>query len=222
MLAAGFAIAWWQARQANAASEATRIRLTRELAGVTHEARQAKDAVADYRKAAHTLDSQLGDAKSRQTTTELKADELARELGTREQRITGLLAEIENLRQSRPASSATVSPEELERTRTRITKLEEQLVALLTRALTEPVAAAAEPRSGWRVLRVGPRDSFVITDYGVEAGAATGQTLVVARGTKALARVQITDVRGDFSVAQLLTAAAKAQLQTGDFVLLED
>lgn len=222
VLAACFALAWWQARRDNIELEASRLRLTRELAEVSHEARQAGDTAAEYRQAAHSLDSQLGAAKSRQTATELKAEELARELGTREQRIAALLAEIEGLRQGRTSAATTVATGEDRQARARIAELEGQLVALLTRALAEPAPASAGVKTGWRVLRVGPRDSFVITDYGVEAGAAAGQVLVVARGTKALARVQITDVRGDFSVAQVLTASAKAQLQTGDFVLLED
>lgn len=222
VLAACFAFAWWQARRANIGLEASRQRLARELAGASHEARQAGDAAAEYRQAAHSLDSQLGAAKSRQTATELKAEELARELGTREQRIAALLAEIEGLRQGRNTAATSVATGDDRQARAWISELESQLVALLTRALAEPDPAPAGQKAGWRVLRIGPRDSFVITDYGVAAGAETGQTLVVARGTKALARVQITDVRGDFSVARVLTASAKAQLQTGDFVLLED
>lgn len=222
VLASCFAFAWWQARRANAGLEAGRVRLTRELAEVSHEARQARDDAAEYRRAAHSLDSQLGDARSRQTAADLRAEELARELGTREQRLAALLEELETLRQTRSTPAAAAATGEHGQDRTRIAELEGQLVALLTRALAEPAQASAEAESGWRVLRVGPRDSFVITDYGVAAGATAGQTLVVARGTKVLARVQITDVRGDFSVAQVLNASAKAQLQTGDFVLLED
>jgi len=97
---------------------------------------------------------------------------------------------------------------------------------MLTRALAEPAATPpaapvtppAEP--GYRVVRVGPQDAFVIVDYGRDQGAEIGDELTLCRGTTVVARVQISDARSRFSVAQVLPTALKRQLQPGDFVLI--
>ncbi|MBX3735518.1 MAG: hypothetical protein KF715_02420 [Candidatus Didemnitutus sp.] len=129
-----------------------------------------------------------------------------------------------------PPSSATVgepSAADLDAYRERIAALESQLTSLLTRALAEPsappaVAPAAQPppAPGYRVVRVGPHDAFVIVDYGRDEGATIGDELTLHRGTTVVARVQISDARAKFSVAQVLPAALKRQLQPGDFVLI--
>lgn len=129
-----------------------------------------------------------------------------------------------------PPSSATVGepPEaDLAAYRERIAALESQLTDMLARALAEPAPAPAPPPPvqapavpGYRVVRVGPHDAFVIVDYGRDEGAAIGDELTLHRGTSVVARVQISDARAKFSVAQVLPAALKRQLQPGDFVLI--
>lgn len=129
-----------------------------------------------------------------------------------------------------PPSSATVSQSaaiDLDAYRERIAALEAQLTAMLTRALAEPIAAPAPTPAapaptpaGYRVVRVGPQDAFVIVDYGRDEGATIGDELTLHRGTTVVARVQISDARAKFSVAQVLPAALKRQLQPGDFVLI--
>lgn len=128
-----------------------------------------------------------------------------------------------------PPSSATVgepSAADLDAYRERIAALESQLTDMLTRALAEPAAppaptpAVPPPAPGYRVVRVGPHDAFVIVDYGRDEGATIGDELTLHRGTTVVARVQISDARAKFSVAQVLPAALKRQLQPGDFVLI--
>lgn len=112
----------------------------------------------------------------------------------------------------------------------RIAALEAQLTELLARALETPLtpadthapspaeALAAAPAH--QVVRVGAQAAFVIIDYGADHGARAGQELTLARGTSLIARVQISDVRPKFSIAQVLPDGPKRQLQTGDIVLL--
>jgi hypothetical protein len=117
----------------------------------------------------------------------------------------------------------------------RIATLEAQLTELLTRALAEPAAepplASATPADSsaaptadappaFRVVRVGPRDAFVVLDYGSDHGASVGESLTLARGNSTVGRVQLSDVRPRFSVAQVIAPPHKGQLQTGDIVLL--
>lgn len=127
-----------------------------------------------------------------------------------------------------PPASAPAAPFiDVSADRTRIAELEQQLTQLLTRALAEPVSAAAvepetapAPPAPYQVVRVGPRDSFVVVDFGAAHGARPGQILGLWRGTSELARVQISDARPRFSLAQVLSATLKGQLQTGDLVIL--
>jgi hypothetical protein len=126
-----------------------------------------------------------------------------------------------------PAGTPVEPPIEVGVYRTRIADLEQQLTQLLTRALAESVAAptaepepAPAPPAPYQVVRVGPRDSFVVLDFGAAHGARAGQILGLWRGTSEVARVQISDARPRFSLAQVLSATLKGQLQTGDLVLL--
>lgn len=113
----------------------------------------------------------------------------------------------------------------------RIAELEQQLTQLLTRALAdtvEPAASEPEPvpapaaAPAYQVVRVGPRDSFVVLDYGSEQGARLNDIIPLRRGTLEVARVQISDARSRFSVAQVLPGTLKGQLQTGDLVVFKN
>lgn len=168
-------------------------------------------------------------------------------LTERQQREIALLSEIEALRQqaraapvSSPASPASTaaapapSParEEQAAYARRIAALEAQLTDLLTRALETPTndeaslpapltpQAPAAAALTHQVVRVGAKDAFVVIDFGTDHGAQTGASLTLARGTSEVARVQISDVRPRFSIAQVLPGTQKRQLQTGDIVLL--
>jgi len=109
----------------------------------------------------------------------------------------------------------------------RIAELEQQLTQLLTRALADageapaPEPAPAAAPASFQVVRVGPRDSFVVLDYGIEQGARLNDQLLLRRGTSDVARVQISDARPRFSLAQVLPDTLKGQLQTGDLVVLK-
>lgn len=168
-------------------------------------------------------------------------------LTERQQREIALLSEIEALRQqaraapvSSPASPASTaaapapSParEEQAAYARRIAALEAQLTDLLTRALETPtneeasLSAPVTPQTPaaatltHQVVRVGAKDAFVVIDFGTDHGAEAGASLTLARGTSEVARVQISDVRPRFSIAQVLPGTQKRQLQTGDIVLL--
>ncbi|MDP2138515.1 MAG: hypothetical protein Q8J74_11755, partial [Candidatus Didemnitutus sp.] len=129
--------------------------------------------------------------------------------------------------QSEPVSGAdSTPPDDLGSFTGRIAALEAQLTDMLTRALAEPVPTAlpAEPvppaPAAHQVVRVGVKEAFVVLDYGSEHGAVIGEIVSLVRGTSALARVQISDVRPRFSIAQVLPQMRNGQLQTGDIVVI--
>jgi len=248
LLAVGLGAAFWHERSVRAGLDAQIIRLSRQNADLRYEAKQAAAQAEKFGRHAVELDSQLGSAKSRTTATEVRHHQLTRELTEREQREVALMAELATLKQklseasapaeasrgevaAAPSGARTAPPAEppidVGAYRTRITELEQQLTQLLTRALAEPVAAPAAkpepapvPPEPYQVVRVGPRDSFVVLDFGAAHGARPGQILSLWRGTSGVARVQISDARPRFSLAQVLSATLKGQLQTGDLVIL--
>ncbi|MDI1337642.1 MAG: hypothetical protein PSU94_15775 [Lacunisphaera sp.] len=239
LAAVGLALALWREHATATELAARNTRLSRQIAGLNYEVKHASRQAAEFGQRAVELDSQLGSAKSRTTATESKQFQLTRELTETKSRLTeraerevALMAELATLRQvvARPAvtdgnaapsaeAAGAVTPDQR-----RIAELEQQLTRLLTRALAEPAAPApaAEPAvaAPYQVVRVGPRNSFVVLDYGASDGARPGEILGLWRGTSPVARVQISDARPRFSLAQVLSATLKGQLQTGDLVLL--
>jgi hypothetical protein len=231
LTAAGLGVALWQERSANAGLAAQATRLSRQNADLRYEAKQAAEKAEKLGRHAVELDSQLGSAKTRTTATEVRHSQLTRELTAREQREVALMAELATLTQKLAESAIPTAPPtppiDVSAYRTRIGELEQQLTQLLTRALAEPVTAPAAPPEPapappepYQVVRVGPRDSFVVLDFGAAHGARPGQILSLWRGTSEVARVQINDARPRFSLAQVLSATLKGQLQTGDLVIL--
>lgn len=237
-------------RSAAVEAETRARSLARELAESRFEAKRARDRAAQLEAEAARLDSELGSAKTRTTATETRTGELTRELDAvrttlteRQQREIALLSEIETLRQlaraaaplsspapsAAPAASPAASPAREEQAvyARRIAALEAQLTDLLTRALEAPtneetpLPAPTPPQApAHQVVRVGAKDAFVVIDFGTDHGAQTGVSLTLARGTSEVARVQISDVRPRFSIAQVLPGTQKRQLQPGDIVLL--
>lgn len=187
------------------------------------------------------------ETRTSELTREL--DAVRTTLTERQQREIALLSEIETLRQqardaaplpspatpTAPAASPAAGParEAQAAYARRIAALEAQLTDLLTRALetptneenslpapTPPQAPETAAAPTHQVVRVGAKDAFVVIDFGTDHGAQTGVSLTLARGTSEVARVQISDVRPRFSIAQVLPGTQKRQLQPGDIVLL--
>lgn len=126
------------------------------------------------------------------------------------------------------AAPAPTSADELAAYSRRIAELETQLTQLLTRALAEAPAPADQvpsaqppqaPAIRFQVLRVGPRDSFIVVDCGAEQGARLGVTVSVQRDGQELARARVSETRPNFALAQVQPTTLKGQLQPGDLVV---
>ena len=235
LVAVGLGVALGLKLRDNADLAAQVSRLSRQNADLHYALKQASRQATEVGQRAVELDSQLGSFKARTTATETRNQLLARELTAREQREVSLMAELAELRQ-RSVSSAAEQPAgvsqnsdpppavDVEPYRRRIAELEQQLIQLLTRSLSEvpaetPPSEEAPPSRPHQVVRVGPGDAFVVLDYGTEHGARPQAIIRLWRGTSEMAQVQISDVRPRFSIAQVLPGTVKRQLQTGDLVV---
>lgn len=197
---AGASIALVTLGRANRELETRNLQLARQNAELRSELKLTAQRATQTGRDAVELDTELG--ATRTALTE------------RQRRESALLSEIAALqRESDPAVHQQ-----------RIAELENQLAALLTRALSEPLPpaepVAQPPAPSHEVVRLAPDGAFVILNYGSEHGGQPGQILSLARGTSEVAQVQISDARARLSVAQVLPASLKGKLQTGDIVLL--
>ncbi len=179
--------------------------LDTELAAVS-----ARLAAADGR--AGQLDRDLADTKSVLAVYEATTRALGEE-------IAALRADLEDSRTS------NASPEAVLGYKSTIAELEKQLAQARNGATASGTAGASTAVFASRVgratvLTVGPESAFVVLNFGSARGARLGHKLTVSQGTTEVATVLITDVRANFSVAQVLPDTLRGVLQKGDSALL--
>jgi hypothetical protein len=143
-----------------------------------------------------------------------------------EQTARGLADEVTSLRQDLAGSRASnASPEAVAAYKATITELERQLATARNGAVAPSAPAASTAvftnRAGRAtVLTVGPESAFVVLNFGSARGAQLGQKLAVSQGTAEVATLLISDVRTNFSVAQVLPETLRGVLQKGDLAIL--
>lgn len=153
--------------------------------------------------------------------------------------------QVESLRRDlAEARSAAISPDTVAAYKTTIADLERQLAEAKNGAAAPAVAGAstavftthapaappdlpspisdrhAPGAPALRILSVGPANAFVVLNYGANHGAQTGQSLDILRGTDPVASVLISDVRPNFSVAQVRPDSLRGALHKGDPAVL--
>lgn len=137
-----------------------------------------------------------------------------------------LAQEIAALREDLAETRAThASPDAVAAYKSTIAELEKQLAAARTGIAIPGTPGAATAvftnRAGRAtVLNVGPENAFVVLNFGSIRGAKVGQRLAVSQGTSEVATVLISDVRSNFSVAQVLPDSLRGVLQKGDTATL--
>jgi septal ring factor EnvC (AmiA/AmiB activator) len=161
---------------------------------------------------AQQLDRSLSDTRSvlavYESTTRALGDELA--------------ALRRDLEQSR-TSNAT--PEAIQAYKNTIAELERQLASARNGAALPSAAGASTAVFSSRVgrasvLNVGPANAFVVLNFGSARGAQLGHKLTINQGNAIVATVVISDVRSNFSIAQVQPDTLRGVLQKGDSALL--
>lgn len=193
------------ANEQNGALKAKQAALGAEL-----EVTQVKLKAAETRVG--QLDRDFSQAKDVLSVYEMTARALADEVAALRQ----------DLADSR-ASNAT--PQAVAAYKNTIAELERQLAtarngAALPSAAGASTAVFASRAGRATVLTVGPESAFVVLNFGSVRGAQLGQKLTVSQGTAAVATILISDVRANFSVAQVLPETLRGVLQKGDSAVL--
>ena len=215
MLASQLAAETQHATQLAADLTATREQngtLQAGLTAATTELSATREKLSSTEARAATLDHDLAQAKTivavYEQTTRALADEVA-----------SLKADLTDTRAN------YASPETVTAYKNTIAELERQL-ANARHGAAAPTAAGASTavfasRPGRAtVLTVGPQNAFVVLDFGSTRGAQLGQQLTVSHGTEIVATVLISDVRPNFSIAQVQPDTLRGVLQKGDSALL--
>jgi septal ring factor EnvC (AmiA/AmiB activator) len=181
------------------------------------------------------FDANLGEAKSKLTVTEARNVQLTREIAqtkaqlqARDRREQDMGSEIARLREEVAAARAAAADSKaVAGYQETIARLEQQLAALPASTPPPPPAPAAAVLTTHRsrlasVVSVGPSSAFVVINYGASHGALPEQRLFIRRGTETLATVHISDVRENFSIAQVRPDTLQAALHKGDSAVLTD
>lgn len=177
-----------------------------------------------------TLQREMAELKARNTTLEARNSQLARELTRNREELTsregsdqGVQQEIANLRkqvaESRAALASAIggaSPEQVAAYEARIQDLEAQLTALRRGESTNLSFASVPGDLKGEVIEVGPKAAFVVLNIGTRHGAVTALEMVLRRGSQVLARIRLTDVRENYSVANVVPETGTGNLRPGD------
>ncbi|MGH7946021.1 MAG: hypothetical protein ACREH8_23885 [Opitutaceae bacterium] len=209
-----------------AASNQENGSLKAKLSGAASELAAAKGELGVMR-------SKLGDTAARVTVldhevTRAKSDLSAAKdvVAVYELTARALAAEVAALRQDLSDSrSSNASPEAVAAYKGTIAELERQLAtarngAAAPAALGASTAVFTSRAGRATILTVGPENAFVVLNFGSARGAQLGQKLAVNQGSDEVATVLISDVRTNFSVAQVLPDTLRGVLQKGDLAVL--
>lgn len=180
-----------------------------------------------------TTDAALATARDQLSSSELRATVLAHDLAQAksvlsvyEQTARALGDEVASLKADLADTRATfASPEAVTAYKNTIAELERQLANARNGAAAPTAAGASTAVFASRpgratVLTVGPQGAFVVLNFGSNRGAQIGQRFQVSQGNAVVATVQVSDVRTNFSVAQVQPETVRGVLQKGDLALL--
>ncbi len=214
--------------------------LAAQLADTRARATKLESDLATANEQNGTLKANLAAASTELTTTKDKLSaaemrivvldhDLAKTkslLALQEQNARALAEEVASLRHDLDdARNSNASPEAVAGYKNTIAELERQLAnsrngAAATSTTGAATAVFASRAGRATVLTVGPSSAFVVLNYGTARGAQLGQRLNVSQGTEIVATVQISDVRANFSIAQVQPETLRGVLQKGDSALL--
>ena len=207
--------------------------VTTRAGGLDTDLAAAKEQNGALKASVATLNGEIETTKAKLSAAETRAGELSTSLDQAKSVLSiyeltarALADEVAALRHDLSDSRASnASPEAVSAYKATIGELERQLASARNGAAAPTAAGASTAvftnRAGRAtVLTVGPESAFVVLNFGTSRGAQLGQKLTVSQGTKVVATVLISDVRANFSVAQVLPDTLRGVLQKGDSALL--
>jgi hypothetical protein len=195
----------------------------------------SRELAVSFQKQAVTFEAQLTVSKAQlvasdNRTTQLTVDlaQTKAALAAREQAERTLRDELSSLRRDLADTRAmAISPATVTAYKNTIAELERQLATAKDGAALPTAAGASTAvfssrsgRSSATIVSVGPESAFVVLNYGSSRGASVGQRFVLRSGSDILGSALISDVRSQFSVAQVEPESLHGILHKGDLAIL--
>lgn len=206
-----------------------------DVASLQSELEDAKVNADELTARIHQLDADLGATKISLDEARFTADELRvalelaeterkQSLAQAEQARTDFLEAQTELIKTRDLMAESISPQQAMRYRQNIADLEAKLGETeknLEKAKKSTVPSLVSSRAYHaQLVRVGSGNSFVVINYGKTHGALTNQRFEIKRGVDVLARVEISDITENYSVAQVLPETLSGNLRKGDAAII--
>lgn len=209
----------------NARETATARQAALTQAGAEHDKLQ---------KQLMALDEDLGATKTRLTAAETAKIQLGREIRELHSKLTASeahAAELENevttLKDAlKVVSEQSASAESVANYQATIDRLKQELADLSSAVPPVPevqpaglLLTTSRGRSS-SVVSVGPASAFVVINYGSAHGALPRQLIMIRRGTETVATALISDVRTNYSIAQVQPESLRGALHKGDSAVI--
>jgi len=219
---------YWQALETRRDLAARNTALDGQLAAT-------RELASSFQQQAVAAGARLDAVKTSLTSAETRAIRLTADLATaratlaaREQAERTFRDELGSLRRDLADTRAAAIPaEQVEAYKNTIAELERQLATAKNGAALTTAAGASTAvfssragRSSAAVMSVGPENAFVVLNYGANRGAQIDQRFAIRSGPDLLATVRISDVRSQFSIAQVEPDSLRGVLHKGDLALL--
>lgn len=153
-----------------------------------------------------------------QQSIELLEETRSAAIKARESALTDLGQATENLALLRHQIEQGISPEEVQQYQQTITDLEAR-IGPLERRLAQKSAAPAlvsGRNNHAQVVKVGPRNAFVVINFRKSHGAVPNQRFALKRGNTALATAEISLTKEHYSIAQVLPETLSGNIRKGD------
>jgi len=199
--------------------------------------KNAEKELADLKSAKSSLESEVASARSEASSIKNSLSAAEQKVREKEDQITALRNELATLKQQAEQPAQTADSAQDEKLRELQVKLEEQLQ--VTKALEKAKTDAEEritslqseldriqkglsrPGLEGKVLGVNPNWNFVLLSIGDRQGVAVNSTLLVKRGGSLIAKVRVTSIDRNTSVADIVpgSVARGTMVQPGDTVI---
>ncbi len=208
-------------------------KLDSDLATVNEQNGSLKARIGALDAQVGTLDIELAGTKTKLAAADARTGQLTTDLAQTkdvlalyESTARALADDVAALRKDLEESrTSNASPDAVAAYKSTITELERQLATARNGAAAPATSGGSTAvfanRAGRAtVLTVGPDSAFVVLNFGEARGAQLGHRLTVSHGSTVVATVLVSDVRANFSVAQVLPDLLRGVLQKGDSAVL--
>ncbi len=221
------------------------LNLKQELESSAFDLKQSRDFTTDMRIERDSLRHQLqiiedetSESKGMTVSLEARNRQLAREIaevrtinqandrtiGRLNSEAARLKRELIDVKTAAPLSEhdyqaqVTRYEETIEGLNLRIYELENELASRSIADTAPPPdpEEVAPPDLKGVVVQVGPGSSFVVLNIGTGDGAVDGLMMFLRRRERTVARVQLTDVRLDYTIAHILPDSPTGTVRVGD------